>query len=163
MKAELVGRGLDPDRVFTVPHIVDADRYSPRPRDEELARSYGIDGKLTVGTVTSLTDYEGIDTLLRAVARARAARPDITALIVGDGPARASLEALAAELGVEDEVVFTGRIAQDRVPEHYALLDVFVLARHDLEVCRAVTPLKPYEALAMGVPVIASDFPALAN
>ena len=33
--------------VFVVPHVVDTDRYSPRPRDEELARSYGIDGKLT--------------------------------------------------------------------------------------------------------------------
>jgi glycosyltransferase involved in cell wall biosynthesis len=163
MRAELVGRGLAPRRVFTVPHIVDTDRYSPRSRDQELARSYGIDGKFTVGSVTSLTDYEGIDTLLRAVARARADTPEIAALIVGDGPARTSLQALAAELGIEDAVVFTGRIDQDRVPEHYALLDLFALPRHDLEVCRAVTPLKPYEALAMGIPVIASDLPALAE
>jgi glycosyltransferase involved in cell wall biosynthesis len=49
------------------------------------------------------------------------------------------------------------------VPDHYGLLDVFAIPRRDLEVCRAVTPLKPFEALAMGIPVLASDLPALAE
>ena len=58
-------------------------------------------------------------------------------------------EELAAELGIGDAVEFTGRVDQDRVPEHYALLDLFAIPRRNLEVCRAVTPLKPFEALAM--------------
>jgi glycosyltransferase involved in cell wall biosynthesis len=58
-------------------------------------------------------------------------------------------------------VVFTGRLEQAEVPDHYALLDLFAIPRRDLEVCRAVTPLKPFEALAMGIPVLASDLPAL--
>ena len=162
MKAELVGRGIDPGKVAVVPHVVDTDRYSPRPRDEALARSYGLDRGFVVGSVTSLTDYEGIDVLLRAVSLARRDE-EVRALIVGDGPARAALQELAAELGIEDAVVFTGRVAQERVIEHYALLDAFALPRRDLEVCRTVTPLKPFEAMAMGVPVIASDLPALAE
>ena len=162
MRAELAGRGVDPGKLAVVPHVVDTDRYAPRPRNEALARSYGIEGRFVVGTITSLTDYEGIDVLLRAVAQARE-EAETAALIVGDGPARKSLEALSAELGIADAVVFTGRIASDRVPEHYALLDVFALPRRDLEVCRAVTPLKPFEAMAMGVPVLASDLPALAE
>jgi glycosyltransferase involved in cell wall biosynthesis len=60
-------------------------------------------------------------------------------------------------------VVFTGRLEQAEVPDHYALLDLFAIPRRDLEVCRAVTPLKPFEALAMGIPVLASDLPALAE
>jgi glycosyltransferase involved in cell wall biosynthesis len=161
MKGELAGRGIDPGRIFVVPHVVDAERFSPRPRDAELLRSYGLDGRFVVGTVSSLTDYEGIDDLLRAVARARAERPEIATLIVGDGVYRPSLEALAAELGLGDAAVFTGRLSQERVPEHYALLDVFAIPRRNLEVCRAVTPLKPFEALSMGVPVLANDLPAL--
>ncbi len=162
MKSELVGRGIDPRKVTVVPHVVDTDRYSPRPRDEALARSYGLDRGFVVGSVTSLTDYEGIDELLRAVARART-EVDVKALIVGDGPAMAALRSQARELEIEDAVVFTGRVAQERVIQHYALLDVFALPRRDLEVCRAVTPLKPFEAMAMGVPVIASDLPALSE
>ena len=60
-------------------------------------------------------------------------------------------------------MVFTGRVAQERVPEHYALLDLFAIPRRNLEVCRAVTPLKPFEALSMEVPVLANDLPALAE
>jgi D-inositol-3-phosphate glycosyltransferase len=162
MKAELAGRGIDPGKMTVVPHVVDTRRYSPQPRDEALARSYGLDRGFVVGSITSLTDYEGVDELLRAVARVRGER-DVRALIVGDGPARAALEGQARELGLEDAVVFAGRVPQERVPQHYALLDSIALPRRDLEVCRAVTPLKPFEAMAMGVPVIASDLPALAE
>jgi glycosyltransferase involved in cell wall biosynthesis len=163
MREELAGRGVNQDRIFVVPQIVDADRFAPRPRSEELARSYGLDGKFVVGTVSSLTDYEGVDDLLRAVARARAERPEVAALIVGDGAYRPSLEELTAELGIGDAVVFTGRVAQERVPEHYALLDLFAIPRRNLEVSRAITPLKPFEALSMEVPVLANDLPALAE
>jgi glycosyltransferase involved in cell wall biosynthesis len=163
MRQELVGRGVDGKRIFVVPQIVDTGQFAPRHRDEELSRSYGIDGKLVVGSITSLTDYEGIDDLLRAVALARSEQPGIAALIVGDGRYRPALEELVAELGIGDSVVFTGRIDQERIPDHYALLDLFAIPRRDLEVCRAVTPLKPFEALAMGIPVIASDLPALAE
>jgi glycosyltransferase involved in cell wall biosynthesis/tetratricopeptide (TPR) repeat protein len=163
MREELAGRGVEESRIFVIPHVVDPDRFAPRPRDPELARSYGLEGKLVVGSVTSLTDYEGIDDLLRAIARARAGSPEVAALIVGDGRYRPTLEELASELGIADSVVFTGRIDQDRVPDHYALLDLFAIPRRDLEVCRAVTPLKPFEALAMEIPVLASDVPALAE
>jgi glycosyltransferase involved in cell wall biosynthesis len=163
MRQELAGRGVDPDRIFVVPQIVDADLFAPRPRDEELARSYGLDGKFVVGTVSSLTDYEGVDDLLRAVALARAEQPEIAVLIVGDGAYRPTLEQLAAELAIGDAVVFTGRIGQELVPEHYALLDLFAIPRRNLEVCRMVTPLKPFEALSMEIPVLANDLPALAE
>lgn len=163
MKEELAGRGIGPDRIFVVPQIVDAENFAPRPKDPELVRAHGLDGRFVVGTVSSLTDYEGIDELLRAVAAARAERPEIVALIVGDGAHRPTLEELAAELGLGDAAIFTGRIDQERVPDHYALLDLFAIPRRNLEVCRAVTPLKPFEALSMGVPVLANDLPALAE
>jgi glycosyltransferase involved in cell wall biosynthesis len=162
MKAELVGRGIDAGKVTVVPHVVDTQRYSPQPRDEGLARSYGLDNGFVVGSITSLTEYEGLDELLRAVARARGEQ-DVRGLIVGDGPARPALEAQARELGIDDAVVFTGRVPEGQVTQHYALLDAVALPRRDLEVCRAVTPLKPFEAMAMGLPVIASDLPALAE
>ena len=163
MKDVLTSRGLDPGTVTVVPHVVDTDRYSPRARDQALARSYGLEGSFVVGSVSTLTEWEGIDHLLRAVALARRERPEIRALIVGDGPARPQLEALTSKLGLERAVTFTGRVDQARIPEHYGLLDVFALPRPDQEVCRAVTPLKPVEAMAMGLPVIASDLPALAE
>jgi glycosyltransferase involved in cell wall biosynthesis len=163
MRDELASRGVSPDRITIVPQIVDLDAYSPRSRDHDLARSYGLEGSFVVGTITSLVEYEGIDVLLRAVALARAEGRDIAALVVGDGKARPALEALAGELELGAAAVFAGRIEQAEVPAHYGLLDLFALPRADLEVCRAVTPLKPFEALATGTPLLVSDLPALAE
>jgi glycosyltransferase involved in cell wall biosynthesis len=163
MHAELAGRGVAPGRISIIPQVVDLDAYAPRPRPEELGREYGLGASSIAGCVSSLQGYEGIDVLLRAVALARGEGHDVRALVVGDGPARSSLEALAAELEIADAVAFAGRVDRAAARDHYALLDAFALPRRDLEVCRAVTPLKPFEALAMGLPLIASDLPALAE
>jgi glycosyltransferase involved in cell wall biosynthesis len=163
MRDELSSRGVSSDRITIVPQIVDLEAYSPRDRDRELARSYGLDGSFVVGTISSLVEYEGIDLLLRAIALARAEGRNVAALVGGDGRARPALEALAGELELGGAAVFAGRIEQAEVPAHYGLLDLFALPRRDLEVCRAVTPLKPFEALATGTPIIASNLPALAE
>ncbi len=58
-------------------------------------------------------------------------------------------------------MIFTGRVAREQTPLYHQALDIFVVPRKDLDVTRAVTPLKPVEALASGRPVVASDLPAL--
>ena len=83
------------------------------------------------------------------------------ALIVGDGPERLALAQLARRLGVADRVLLPGRVGHDDVPAYYALMDVFVVPRTDEPTTRLVTPLKPYEAMACGKPVVVSRVPAL--
>ncbi len=84
-------------------------------------------------------------------------------LIVGDGPEMASLRELAADLGIESAVRFTGRLSHSATIAHYSLIDIFVIPRKGQEVCRHVTPLKPFEAMAMGCCLLVSDIPALAE
>ncbi len=161
MKAELRTRGIDAARIEVVPQIVDTAAFNPGsapPSSRAPTASRGAsswDPSPRSATGREWTCF---------CARWRAARPELpqlAALIVGDGPERASLERLASELGIAGAVVFSGRVGHDRAPDHYALLDLFAVPRRDLEVCRTVTPLKPFESLAMGVPVVASDLPAL--
>ena len=52
---------------------------------------------------------------------------------------------------------FSGRVPQERVRDFYTLVDVFVLPRRRIRLTELVTPLKPLEAMAMGIPVLASD------
>ena len=80
---------------------------------------------------------------------------------VGDGKRRELLEEHARERQAGDAVHFTGRIPHDEVSQYYAQLDVFVIPRVDERAARLVTPLKPYEAMALGVPLVVSDLPAL--
>src|SRR5699024_6683701 len=56
---------------------------------------------------------------------------------------------------------FTGLVPHEEVHDYYALLDVFVVPRIDERAARLVTPLKPYEAMAMELPLVVSDLPAL--
>jgi glycosyltransferase involved in cell wall biosynthesis len=99
--------------------------------------------------------------LIEATARLLARGRKVACLIVGDGARRRELEGQARKSGVSDAVVFTGRVPHDEVRSHYALLDVFVVPRRNDRAARFVTPLKPFEAMAMGKPLLVSNLPAL--
>ncbi|WIM72126.1 glycosyltransferase [Corynebacterium suedekumii] len=99
-----------------------------------------------------------LDTLIRSL---EYLPEDYVVLIVGDGAARPELEALAKTLGLEDRVIFAGRQPSAGIWLWYAALDVFALPRRDTKVTRTVTPIKPLSAMALDVPVAASDLPAL--
>ena len=75
--------------------------------------------------------------------------------------AAAMLEELAESLGVADRVHFTGGVDHDEVTDYYSLIDVFVVPRTRERAAIHVTPLKPFEAMSLGIPVVVSDLPAL--
>jgi glycosyltransferase involved in cell wall biosynthesis len=84
-------------------------------------------------------------------------------LIVGDGAAYQNCVALARELKLGEYVVFTGRVSHDRVEAYYSLVDITPFPRKPVPVCEMVSPLKPFEAMAMGKCVIVSSVAALAE
>jgi glycosyltransferase involved in cell wall biosynthesis len=84
-------------------------------------------------------------------------------LIIGDGAKLEELQATAAAQGLDDVVTFTGRIPHEEVERYYSIIDVTPFPRLPLPVCEMVSPLKPFEAMAMGKAVIASDVAALAE
>lgn len=181
MRGEITSRGVPLDRVLLAPNGVTESFLEPLPPGAALRESLGIaPSDFVVGLVSSLVAHEGIGTLLEA-ARVLRDRPDPTArmahphgpdrqngpstrlvvLIVGDGPERTALERRAAELGID--AIFTGRVPPGKVREYHAVLDVFVVPRTPDRVCQLVTPLKPVEAMASGLPVVLSDVTALAE
>jgi glycosyltransferase involved in cell wall biosynthesis len=162
MREEIIARGIAPDRVIVVPNAVSGDFLRPLPDGRALRATLGIGPDEPVaGLVSSLFAHEGVPTFLEAAAtlhrRGMAVRP----LIVGDGPERARLEHLAARLGLAGTAVFTGRVPVQDVRRYHAVLDVFVIPRTADRVCQLVTPLKPVEAMASGLCVVASDVRAL--
>lgn len=162
MRDELVARGVPSDKIIVVPNGIDPVAFAPTAPDPDLRRRYGLDGRFVFGYISNLDHVrEGHDLLIEATARLLAAGRAVACLIVGDGLRRVELEAKAAEAGVADSVVFTGRVPHDEVRSHYALLDAFVIARVPGRAAHFTTPLKPYEAMAMGIPLVVSDLPAL--
>ena len=164
MRRDIVERGCPPDRVVVVPNAVDVERFSPAPRDGALAGRLGIrSGETVLGYVSSFIAYEGIRFLIEATAILRARNHRVRLLLVGDGEERAALEACARDLGLLETgvVIFTGRVPHSAVLGHYGLIDVFVVPRTADRVSQLVTPLKPYEAMALERALVVSDVAAL--
>jgi PEP-CTERM/exosortase A-associated glycosyltransferase len=161
LRQHLIGLGVEASKIEVVPNGVDVDRFVPRPKDAELMERYNLAGKLVTGFIGSVTEYEGLDILLRALKLVQERKTDVRCLIVGDGPALQDLKRLTKELELVAQVEFVGRVPHAEVARYYSVIDVFPFPRTRAKVCELVTPLKPYEAMAMGKLVMVSDIPAL--
>jgi glycosyltransferase involved in cell wall biosynthesis len=133
---------VPPEKIVVIPNAATMGATaSPAPRSE-LARD--VDGPVVL-TVARLDGQKGIAHLLEAVATL----PNASFAIAGDGPNRAALEQRAATLGVSDRVRFLGH--RHDVPALLAAADLFVLPS-----LYEGLPLSVLEAMAAGVPVVAT-------
>ena len=134
---------LAPARVQYVPNGVDLARFGIGPK-----AVWPGDGTV-VGTVAALRAEKNIGRLLRAFAVAAKGLPG-RMVVVGDGPERASLQALATTLGIADRVHWAGH-----VPDPTSAIrsfDVFTMSSDTEQM-----PISLLEAMAAGLPVAASD------
>lgn len=159
----LARAGVAQEKLSLLPNAVEVDAFSPLPRDQALAVQYQLADTTVLGYVGSLNSYEGLDDLLTAVAQLRGRSQRVAVLIVGDGPQRTALEQQARELGLTPCVHFVGRVAAAEVPRYLSVIDVVVLARKPLALCELVSPLKPFEVMAMERTILASNVAAQAD
>jgi colanic acid/amylovoran biosynthesis glycosyltransferase len=110
------------------------------------------DRPLHVLCVSRLARVKGHAVLLGAIAQLAEQGVRVRATLVGDGATREALEGLATELGIDDQVVFTGAVGHDVIRAHYATADVFCLTSFAEGV-----PVALMEAMAMRIPVVASQ------
>ncbi|MGP9503316.1 glycosyltransferase family 4 protein [Specibacter sp. AOP5-B1-6] len=162
MKDSIVAAGIPADKVLLAPNAVGGEFLEAPPTHERARTALGLDPELNyIGTVSSLVAYEGMDHLVDAFAILAPGFPKLRLLIVGNGTSRPALQEQVKRLALDGKVIFTGRVPRESTPLYHAALDIFVVPRKDLAVTRAVTPLKPVEALASARPVVASNLPAL--
>lgn len=126
-------------RVHYIPNGIDLGRFSPRAAKP--------DGIPVIGTVAALRAEKNLSRLLRAVA---VMRVPARLVIVGGGPEREMLTALAAELGIAERVDFAGH--QTDTAPFYRDFDIFALSSDTEQM-----PLSVLEAMGVGLPVVSTD------
>lgn len=153
-RESLVARGADPDKVRVFANTVDTEWFAAaadaaRLHRESLRARIGLEpDDVAVLSVARLSPEKALDTLIRAVAGA--ARPRLHLVLAGQGPERAALERLAADLRVR--TTFLGSVDWDDIAATYAAADVFaLLSRHE------PWAVVVNEAAACGLPLLLSD------
>ena len=145
--------GVPASRIVTIPNFLDPQSFEPlseaarRALLEELAVPTDA---FVVGIVARLSLVKDHATLLRALAELVPAIPNVHGVLVGDGPERDRIQALAGELGIEGRVHFAGERPQ--IPNLHGLFDVSVLCS-----TTEAFPNSVLEAMAVARPVVATD------
>ena len=144
------GERFPADKVCTIYNGVDCDLFSPGDAAATRA-SLGIAADASVvGILAALRPEKNHELFLQGAKAIREALPATQFIVVGDGPRRADLESLCAQLGIADAVRFLG--SRSDVPALLAACDVVALTSHN-----EASPVSILEALSCGVPVVASN------
>jgi glycosyltransferase involved in cell wall biosynthesis len=151
-------RGADAARVRVVPNGVDPERF--RPDVEPALPAPG--GTVTVGLVSTLRPWHGVDTLIEAFARVAAGSGAWRLLIVGDGPLMQAVRDDLARRGLLDRAVLTGMVPPTDVPAWLTSMEIAVVPyRAGAE--HYYSPLKLFEYMASGRAIVASRIGQVAS
>ncbi|MEW6983620.1 TIGR04063 family PEP-CTERM/XrtA system glycosyltransferase [Colwelliaceae bacterium 6471] len=158
LKNDLIQRGFEESKFTVIANAVNIDQFEwISEKDSQLEQLLKLEGKQVLGFLGSFYGYEGIDLTIAAMPAVIKQNPDVKLLLVGGGPQEDNLRAQVIALGLENDVIFTGRVPHSEVGKYYSLVDLLVYSRKSMRLTDLVTPLKPLEAMAQGKPVLASD------
>lgn len=158
LRADIMSRGIAAEKITVIANAVDIDQFiCGVAADRDLRAELGLQDKIVLGFIGSFYAYEGLPLLLEALPIVLQKQPTVRLLLVGGGPQEALLKQKVQELGLEGNVIFTGRVNHERVQDYYNQVDIFIYPRLSIRLTELVTPLKPLEAMAQGKLVVASD------
>jgi glycosyltransferase involved in cell wall biosynthesis len=165
LKKEAISRGVSPEKITVVTNAVEKNMSERKSRSSSLksAKDSLNASKSTkvVGYIGSLREMEGVDLTAKAVAKLVEKGHDVRFFVLTGDNGQDELRSLCKKLGIADKSTIMGPVPHEEVPVFYDLIDVFIVSRPETRVTKLVTPLKPFEAMAMGKAVIASKLPAL--
>lgn len=148
--------GVERERIVVIPNGINEKRFAQAPDTETAKAALGLQGKLVLGFTGFVRDWHGLDKVIDLIANDP---PESSRylMVVGDGPARASLEQQAKDLNISHRVNFTGIVGRDDVARYVAAFDIALQPA----VVAYASPLKLFEYLALGKAIIGPAQPNL--
>ncbi len=154
-----ISNGANPGRAIVMGNAVDTARFNAAIPPADFGMSQGA---LTIGFSGSLKRWHGVDVMMEAFRMIVAKAPHAKLLVVGEGPERGWIEGFARGAGIESSVTMAGWIGHPDMPAALTAMDI-VLAPYPETADFYFSPLKVFEYLAAGRPMVASRIGQIAE
>jgi glycosyltransferase involved in cell wall biosynthesis len=144
---------INPEKISVIENGANTELFRPTNTNEARRELKLNETHNYICFVGTLYKWQGVEYLIKASPYILEECPQSSFLVIGDGPSHESLTKLAEQLGVSDKFIFTGMVPYEKVPLYINSSDICVVPRPPIK----GSPLKLYEYMACGKPVIASD------
>lgn len=155
MKERLLAKGIPSEKIAVVENTVAVEEFLSFPLEGERTREF--EGQFVILYVGGFSPHRGLETAIKAMPTILREMPNARLLLVGDGEVMPVLKTLAAEMGLNNAVLFTGWQPFERVPSYIAASTVCIVPHASTEQTEASGPHKLFQYLLMGKPVVVSS------
>lgn len=156
LRQHVIARGLESSRVHVLPNGVNASLFRPEPRNPDIRSRWELGNELVLGFVGGLRPWHGVDILPALLERLIGRYPNLRLVFVGEGPLRKRLEFELHEKRLHHHAVFTGALSHTEVPPLIRQFDVALAPYPEFDHHFYFSPLKLFEYMGCGIPVIAA-------
>ena len=160
LKDYAVEMGGSANKVSIIPAGVDLENFNPQIDGSPIREKYGIKkDDILLFFMGWIYDFSG----MKEVAESLSTNDDenVKLMIVGEGDLYEPLLKMKSEKNMNGKLILTGKIPFEEIPEHIAAADICLLPAYKNDIMMNIVPIKVYEYMAMGKPVIATRLPGL--
>ena len=152
--------GADQNKLHVIGAGIDLKKYNPNIDNGGIRNKYRIKkDDIVLFFMGWLYDFSGMKEVAMELSRVN--NDKIKLLIVGEGDAFEDLQKIRDEYQLKNQIILTGRQPYEKIPEFISAADVCLLPAYNNEIMKDIVPIKVYEYMAMGKPIIATKLPGV--
>lgn len=158
LKDYAVKMGADPDESIVLSAGIDLDRFNPAIDGSEIRKEYGIEpDDIVLFFMGWLYEFSGLREVAVGLATMISKYPHVKLMIVGEGDLFDELKGIKEKYGCEENIILTGQQPYEKIPTFVSASDICLLPAYNNDVMRDIVPIKMYEYMACGKPIISTS------
>ena len=154
-KRNLIGRGIDGEKIHVITNGVDLSRFQPMEKDAALSKQLGLANRYVAGYVGTHGLAHALETIIEAgrLLQERGRGDEFRLILLGEGARKQALRQIAEDAGVSN-VLFLDSVPKAEVPRYWSVLDASIIHLKATPLFETVIPSKLFESMGMGLPVL---------
>ena len=157
MEEDLINENIPKSKMMPLPMGVNPDLFSVNKNGSNIRDKYCLNKSQIILYIGTMDELRQLSKIIHAFAKVRKYKSNVKLLMVGDGNDKLNLEKLADDLGIKDDVVFTGQVPYFDVPFFIAAADICMCPVPPLSIYKISSPTKMFEYMACEKPVVANE------